>query len=137
MKLVEKGQRNLRIASIIETEDFLKLSSLSMEYLCSIIINRLYYGVFLIGKSKLLEKDPSLNERDFLGHSTKCDRQSMWGQLLSYGLSVSVCNNVKKLRDLRNEYDYQSDKDREIALKDLDIAKKMAKKIEERLKEFQ
>ena len=55
MTLEKKGERNLKLAEILDSQEFLELSKFSKEHLCSVIINRLYYGVYLIGKGKLVE----------------------------------------------------------------------------------
>lgn len=63
MTLEQKGDRNLEIARFIDSDDFEKLSGFPKQHLCSTIINRLYYGIYLIGKQRLLQKDNSINAK--------------------------------------------------------------------------
>lgn len=68
MSSKDKAKRNLEIGEILDSEDFLKFSK---EHLCSAIINRLYCGVYLLGKCKLLEKDKTIDENNYLRHGTE------------------------------------------------------------------
>ncbi len=56
MGLIKKGERNLEIAKILDTQEFLEMSNLQKEHLCSTIINRLYYGIYLIWKREVIAK---------------------------------------------------------------------------------
>ena len=115
----------------MDTQEFLKMSNLQKEHLCSTIINRLYYGVYLIGKGKLLQKDSTLKEEDFLGHGTlnQINNQNLnpnSKHLLDKNNAIlskeqSVFERVK-LREIREMYDYRSD-DMNKALQDLQSAK--------------
>lgn len=56
MTLEQKGDRNLEIARFIDSDDFEKLSGFPKQHLCSTIINRLYYGVYLNWKAEAFTK---------------------------------------------------------------------------------
>ena len=144
MGLIKKGERNLEIAKILDTQEFLKMSNLQKEHLCSTIINRLYYGVYLIGKGKLLHKDSTLKEEDFLGHGTlnqinnqnlNPNSKHLWIRLMQY-YPRAICVRGVKLREIREMYDYRSD-DMNKALQDLQSAKNIAQYLAKQLKELQ
>ena len=144
MGLIKKGERNLEIAKILDTQEFLEMSNLQKEHLCSTIINRLYYGVYLIGKGKLLQKDSTLKEEDFLGHGTlnQINNQNLdpnsnclWIRLMQY-YPRAICVRGVKLREIREMYDYRSD-DMNKALQDLQSAKNIAQYLAKQLKELQ
>ncbi|HEF9209723.1 TPA: hypothetical protein SBV85_001314 [Campylobacter coli] len=140
MGLIKKGERNLEIAKILDTQEFLKMSNLQKEHLCSTIINRLYYGVYLIGKGKLLQKDSTLKEEDFLGHGTlnqinnqnlNPNSKHLWIRLMQY-YPKAICVRGVKLKEIREMYDYRSD-DMNKALQDLQSAKNIAQYLAKQL----
>lgn len=69
MTLMDKGMRNLKIAEILDSGDFAQLTQFNKAHLVSVIINRLYYGVYLIGKDKLSIKDNDMPDK--IGHGTE------------------------------------------------------------------
>lgn len=152
MTLQDKGERNLKIAKILDSQEFLEISKFPKEHLCSVIINRLYYGVYLIGKSKLLAKDGDTKEEDFLGHGTESAIKEirnndeakqcsyLWVKLKGFygGKQIHrICLDAVKLRETRNFYDYCSDVEQDKALQDLEGCKKQAESLAKRLKELQ
>ena len=148
-ELIAKGERNLKIAEILESDDFLEMSCFPKEHLCSVIINRLYYGVYLIGKSKLLEKDKAIKEGERIGHvgyypnknktnGKTEEKKSLWTELRKhYPKARSLCLKAKNLFDMRNEYDYNVDKKKEEVEIDLKNCKKRAKGLAEKLRRLQ
>lgn len=153
MNLVQKGKRNLELAKILDSDEFHNLSGFQKEHLCSIIINRLYYGVYLLGKDKLLAKDNSIDEGDFLGHGTRNDikyirnndeakaSKFLWVRLKGFygghnGIT-NMCLTAAKLQEMRNCYDYQSDMEACKALKDLESCKKLASFLQEKLRRLE
>lgn len=149
MTLQKKGNRNLEIAKILDSQEFLDLSKFPKEHLCSTIINRLYYGVYLIAKGKLLEKDNSIDESRSLGHGTKNaieeignnneakQSKQLWIRLKGFydkkqGIH-KICLNAIKLHEMRNFYDYRCDVKQDEALKDLESCKKQADSLIKRL----
>lgn len=56
MTLINKGMRNLKIAEILDSGDFAQLTQFDKAHLVSVIINRLYYGIYLIGKINYLQR---------------------------------------------------------------------------------
>lgn len=150
MSLKEKAERNLKIGEILDSEDFLKLSKFPKEHLCSVIINRLYYGVYLFGKYKLLAKDKTINENKSLGHGTKNasknveemynvekakKSESLWIRLSGYYPdSRKISLGIAKLRNARNKYDYRNDVEKDSAIQDLKSCKKQAKYLMKKLK---
>ncbi|MDE5817562.1 MAG: hypothetical protein K2H55_08655 [Helicobacter sp.] len=160
MTLKEKGEWNLKLAEILDSREFLDLpqfqkehSQIQREHLCSVIINRLYYGVYLIGKSKLLEKDNTIQEKDFLGHGTEKniaeakddnDRAKkskfLWVRLFGYYSQASddifgICLEATKLHRIRNRHDYCASQ-QNTALRDLRTAQEQADFIVKALKEL-
>ena len=151
MTLRNKGERNLKIAEILDSQEFLDLSQFQKGHLCSVIINRLYYGVYLIGKSKLLEKDNTIQEKDSLGHGTEKAIKNirnndeakqcpyLWVKLKGFygGKQIHrICLDAVKLHETRNFYDYRSDVEQDKALKDLEGCKKQVESLAKRLKEL-
>lgn len=148
MSLKEKAERNLKIGEILDSEDFLKLSKFPKEHLCSVIINRLYYGVYLFGKYKLLAKDKTINENKFLGHGTEVALQNvrdsaerakeskdLWIKLRGYYPdSYQVCLQAIRLCKTRNFYDYRDDVEKNNAIMDLKSCKNEAKYLMKKLK---
>ena len=155
--LMDKGKRNLDMAEILDSENFLALSEFPRKHLCSIIINRLYYGVYLIGKGKLLEKDNTIQEQDFLGHgakntirnsSIKHNKNSkkatklLWAKLYEHYSATNnniyrICMEAIKLHRIRNHYDYRIDMRQDIALHDLRVAQEQKDYIIEALEKLQ
>ena len=153
-ELIAKGERNLKIAEILDSDDFLEMSHLSKEHLCSVIINRLYYGVYLIGKSKLFEKDNTIQEESFLGHGTEKAikeirnndeaRQSeqLWVRLKGFydnehtKDAYKTCVFAARLYKMRNLYDYNSDREADKALENLKSCKEQTFSLIKRLKEL-
>ena len=146
--LIDKGKRNLDIAEILDSEDFLALSKFPKEHLCSVIINRLYYGVYLIGKGKLLEKDKTIKEKERIGHigyypnknkgNDTEEKKFLWTELRKhYPKAHSLCLKAQNLFDMRNEYDYNMDKKKEEVEIDLKNYKKRAKSLAEKLRRLQ
>lgn len=128
MNLEEKGNRNLELARVLDSSEFCKLSKFPKEHLCSIIINRLYYGVYLIGKGKLVNKKVC-NEKDNIPHS---GRDSIWKKLSNKN-NFNEMQQAKQLRNIRNKVDYESDKN---IKNEIDIAKKIADEVYRALKEL-
>ena len=146
MTIKNKGERNLKIAEILDSQDFLALSQFNKMHLCSVIINRLYYAVYLLGKDKLIAKNPSFKEDDFLGHGTERDvenikhssrrQKKLWVELDNAYNSNEVhrlCLLAAKLHEMRNFYDYRSDREQEKALKDLDSCKEQTRFLAEKI----
>ena len=111
MTLKEKGEWNLKLAEILDSEEFLDLlqfhkehSQIRREHLCSVIINRLYYGVYLIAKGKLVDKGICKPKDRVLHSGEGC----IWEKLEN----ASCFNEIdlaNQLRNLRNCADYQED----------------------------
>lgn len=147
MSLKEKAERNLKIGEILDSEDFLKLSKFPKEHLCSVIINRLYYGVYLFGKYKLLAKDKTINENKSLGHGTENalknvkhslerakESEDLWIKLRGYYPdSYQVCLQAIRLCKTRNLYDYCDDVEKNNAIMDLESCKREAKYLMKKL----
>ena len=131
MALEEKGERNLKLAEILDSQEFLELSKFSKEHLCSVIINRLYYGVYLVAKGKLVDKG-ICKSADKIPHS---GRDCVWERLIETNKHYS--NNIRlayKLRDIRNHVDYEHDNEYNIS--NINKAKKIARKLYKTLKEL-
>lgn len=152
MTLGHKGDRNLEIARFIDSDDFRELSGFPKQHLCSTIINRLYYGIYLIGKQKLLEKDRSIDAKKNLSHGTEYSIKNinnneeakkssfLWVRLKGFysdRKGLQLCLLAVKLHELRNIYDYDCDSEQETALKDLAGCKQQAQLLSKRLKELQ
>lgn len=152
MTLEHKGDRNLEIANIIDSGKFEHLSRLDKHHLCSTIINRLYYGVYLIGKHKLLQKDTSIDSGASLFHGTESALRGvannqeaktskyLWVRLKGFYSDKKVfqlCLLAVKLHELRNTYDYDCDRGQQEALNDLASCKSQARSLSKRLKELQ
>ncbi|TLD91113.1 hypothetical protein LS74_010215 [Helicobacter magdeburgensis] len=152
MTLEQKGDRNLEIARFIDSDDFEKLSGFPKQHLCSTIINRLYYGVYLIGKQRLLQKDNSINAKKSLSHGTEYSIKSiknnkearkssfLWVRLKGFysdKKGLQLCLLAVKLHELRDIYDYNCDSKQETALKDLVGCKQQAQLLSKGLKELQ
>ena len=156
-ELVAKGERNLKIAEILDSQDFLEThfpKDFRKEYLCSVIINRLYYGVYLIGKSKLFEKDNSIQEDGFLGHGTESavrgirnndeakKSKQLWVRLKGFydnehtKAAYKTCVFAAKLYKMRNLYDYNSDRETDKALENLKSCKEQTFSLIKKLKEL-
>ena len=131
MTLKKKGEQNLKLAEILDSQEFLELSQFPKEHLCSVIINRLYYGVYLIAKGMLVDKGICKSD-DRIPHSGK---DCIWGKLIEENKHCS--NNIRlayRLRDIRNHVDYGHDNKHNIS--NLNKAKKIAQKLHETLKEL-
>ena len=161
MRLQDKGERNLEIAEVLDSQEFLKLlnpptkadKEFCKKHLCSVIINRLYYGVYLLGKDKLLTKDGSITESHFLGHGTEKiikdirnndeakESKYLWVRLKGvYSDEKGIyrmCVEAARLHEVRNCYDYCSDVEENEALKDLEASKKRAKFVAEKVRSLQ
>ncbi|PAF49200.1 hypothetical protein BKH41_03720 [Helicobacter sp. 12S02232-10] len=129
----EKAFRNLRIADILDRREFDELKDFSREHLCSVIVNRLYYGVFLLAKSILIEKG-YIEMEDRLTHSTN-QHNGLWFKLNE--LFPKFRNDIIMISDLRgkrNQLDYQEDTSDCLRLLESSILQ--AKYLEESLKEL-
>lgn len=104
MSLVEKGERNLKLARILETDKFCELSKFQKEHLCSVIINRLYYGVYLIAKGKLVEKG-LCKPTDRILHS---GANGIWNKLRNENC-FNEMSMAHQLRSMRDCADYEED----------------------------
>ena len=143
--LIDKGKRNLEIAKILDSREFSDLSKYPKEHLCSVIINRLYYGVYLIGKGKLLEKDKTIEEKERIGHigyypnknkgnDNNEETKFLWTELRKHNPQYrDIYLKAKNLFDMRNEYDYNRDKKREEIEMDLKGYKKKANRLAKKL----
>ncbi|MDE7196491.1 MAG: hypothetical protein K2N69_05700 [Helicobacter sp.] len=126
MTLKKKGERNLKLAEILDSQDFLELSQFPKEHLCSVIINRLYYGVYLIAKGMLVDKGICKSD-DRIPHSGK---DCIWGKLIDKNCFNEI-NLAYQLRSIRNHADYQEDDINEIGR-----AKEIALELHNILKEI-
>ena len=131
MTLKKKGERNLKLAEILDSQEFLELFQFPKEHLCSVIINRLYYGVYLIAKGMLVDKGICKSD-DRIPHSGK---DCIWGKLIEEN---KHCSNeirvVYRLRGMRNHVDYEADNERNI--NNINKAKEIAQKLRRTLKEL-
>lgn len=128
MSLVEKGERNLKLARILETDEFCELSKFQKEHLCSVIINRLYYGVYLIAKGKLVEKE-LCKPTDRILHSGK---DCVWNKLREGNENCfNDINLAHQLRNMRNQADYQEDN---VSDNEIDTAKGIAQRLSQTLR---
>lgn len=147
MTLMNKGMRNLKIAEILDSGDFAQLAQFDKAHLVSVIINRLYYGVYLIGKDKLFIKDNDMPDK--IGHGTenllngvinnidKAKRQKyLWVRLYGFYGDLQISNFAIKMHDIRNMYDYNADIDNTEALEDLNVCKHYADYLQLKLKEL-
>lgn len=113
MTLKEKGEWNLKLAEILDSREFLDLPQfqkehfqIRREHLCSVIINRLYYGVYLIAKGKLVDKGIyELKSR--ISHSGK---DCIWDEIMNENCASEI-NLAHQLRNMRNKADYEEGDD--------------------------
>ena len=138
MTLKEKGEWNLKLAEILDSEEFLDLlrfhkehSQIRREHLCSVIVNRLYYGIYLIAKGKLVDKGIYKSD-DRIPHSGRgCIWKSLIRENEHYSNEIRV---VYRLRGMRNHVDYEADNERNI--NNINKAKEFAQKLHKTLKEL-
>lgn len=114
MDLHNKGIRNYKIAEMIYEESNKKGCGFfcsvvdDKKYLYSTVVNRLYYGLYMLAKGELVKKDCSVTEHTKIGHS---GNNGIWKRLVMF---YSEINNdlvlIDKIREARNLLDYQSDK---------------------------
>lgn len=131
MTLSKKGERNLEIARILDSQDFLDLSQFPKKHLCSVIINRLYYGIYLIAKDKLVDKG-ICQSGERISHSGK---DCVWEKLIQENKYYS--NDIRlvyRLRKIRNQIDYEHDNEQNIS--NMNKAKRIAQKLHKTLKEL-
>ena len=127
MTLREKGERNLKLAEILDSQEFLDLSQFRREHLCSVIINRLYYGVYLIAKGKLVDKG-ICKTGDRISHSGK---NCIWNKIMNKNCASEI-KLAHQLRNMRDKVDYEEDDTNEIAR-----AKEIAMELYSILKEIE
>ena len=145
---MNKGMRNLKIAEILDFGDLAQLTQFDKAHLVSVIINRLYYGIYLIGKDKLSAKDNDMPDK--IGHGTesvlsgfiddveRAKRQNyLWVRLYGFYGDLQVSNFAIKMHDIRNIYDYNADMNNAKALEDLNVCKHYADYLQLKLKELE
>ena len=131
MTLKEKGEWNLKLAEILDSREFLDLPQVrkecfQREHLCSVIINRLYYGVYLIAKGKLVDKGIHKSD-DRIPHSGK---NCIWNKIMNKNCASEI-KLAHQLRNMRDKVDYEEDDTNEIAR-----AKEIAMELYSTLKEI-
>ena len=100
----QQGEANLNIALYLNKKDMSNLGKMSKQELASVIINRLYYGVFLMAKELVKQNSSQVSSHN---------HRFLWrqvGNILQQRQNnfdrVSFIAIVDELRTTRNEYDY-------------------------------
>lgn len=101
----KQGEANLNIALCLHKKNMHELGKMNRKELASIIINRLYYGVFLMAKELVKQN----------GEQPSIEHKNLWKQvcklLMKRPIDITLLSdftrNVDLLRTTRNIYDYE------------------------------